>query len=369
MTFKFLETFHKEASKIEGVSDRSAEPRYWVGSGNFTLNKIMSGNFSDCAPQGRILGLVGPSSSGKSFITANIARAAQRDGAFLLVLDSENALDDNFMSGAGIDVNTNYIYKKVITIENVESLVYNFLKGYKEEYASDIDNAPKVHIAIDSLDMLMTDSEYEHFKKGTSSADQGLQRKMQKKMLKKFVHMIEALNVTMTVTSQVYRAKADQLLEGEGKWVVNDAIRYALSQIILVTRLKLKDDQTKDVVGVRMKCAGFKTRFALPFQECTMHVKWGIGIEEHDGMFEAAVSLGVIKKHGAWYSLADSTTKWRAADFAEYQDEVLIRCAAISDRAITLTEPTEDEDVPSATTSKRAQKVMNATAMLNELEE
>jgi hypothetical protein len=192
---------------------------------------------------------------------------------------------------------------------------------------------------------------------------------MQKKMLKKFVHMIEQLNVTMTVTSQVYRAKADQLLEGEGKWVVNDAIRYALSQIILVTRLKLKDDQTKDVVGVRMKCSGFKTRFALPFQECTMHVKWGIGIEEHDGMFEAALSLGVIKKHGAWYSLADSTTKWRAADFAEYQDEVLIRCAAISDRAITLTEPTEDEDVPSAATSKRAQKVMNATAMLNELEE
>jgi hypothetical protein len=100
-----------------------------------------------------------------------------------------------------------------------------------------------------------------------------------------------------------------------------------------------------------------------------MHVKWGIGIEEHDGMFEAAISLGVIKKHGAWYSLSDSTTKWRSADFPEYQDEVLIRCAALSDRAITLIEPSEDEDVPTSTTSKRAQKVMHATALLNELEE
>ena len=51
-----------------------------------------------------------------------------------------------------------------------------------------------------------------------------------------------------------------------------NAIRYSLSQILLITKLKLKDDKESAVSGIRMKVEGFKTRFTKPFQKVTVEV-------------------------------------------------------------------------------------------------
>jgi hypothetical protein len=45
-------------------------------------------------------------------------------------------------------------------------------------------------------------------------------------------------------------------LDGEGKWAINNAIRYSASQIALITRLKLKQDG--EVTGIRMSVETFK---------------------------------------------------------------------------------------------------------------
>lgn len=315
---------------MDGVGTSSLPPRYWYSTGNYVLNRIISGNFYHGIPQGRITDLAGPAGAGKSFIAANLVAAAQRDGASVLVVDSENALDDEFMQKIGVDVDRDdYLYASVNTIPEASKVVSTFLKGYKESVGEGTD-APQVLIVIDSLDMLMTETEMEHFDKGVTKGDQGQKNKQLKAMLRTFVQAIKNLNVAMICTSQVY--KNQDILNGEGVWIVSDAVRYAASQIVLIQKRKLKDDskgaKAGDVAGVRMICEGYKTRFTKPFQKVEVEVPYETGMDPTSGLLEVAKAAGVVVQKGNWYSMADSEDKWYSRDIGDHVDDILTKLQA-----------------------------------------
>ena len=91
---KFLKEFKKGLAKIEGINIGISSPKLWYSTGNYALNKSLTGSFFRGIPEGRITALVGPSGGGKSFLSSNIMKHAQAAGAHLVVLDSENALDE-----------------------------------------------------------------------------------------------------------------------------------------------------------------------------------------------------------------------------------------------------------------------------------
>jgi recombination protein RecA len=342
----FLKDFDKVIDKMDGVSTDTSPPKYWFSSGNHVLNKVVSGDFNSCVPQGRVVALAGPSGSGKSYLLANMIKNAQLAGAYVLVLDSEGAFDDGWAAAIGIDVtDPNYKPIQVCTIPQVVKIVSTFIKGYRDEYGESLD-APKVFIALDSCDMLMTDSEQEKYTKGNTNADQGQHPKQLKQMLKTFTNDIKSLNISMAVTKQVYAANQEKILKGEGLWVINDAIRYSTSLIILVTRLKLKNDKTKAITGVRMKCEGFKTRFTKPFQTVTIEVPYDTGMDKSSGLLEVAEQMKVITKKGGWYYIDGNDKPLREADLlSNYFDDILAGCIKNSkDFDITLITKGDVED-------------------------
>lgn len=348
----FLGDFEKEVSKIEGVTGKSMPPKNWYSFGNYVLNRVMSGSFRRGTPQGRITCIAGPSGSGKSFIVGNLVKNAQLSGAYILVIDSENALDNDYMEGIGVDTENGYNYKDVSTINQVINVVSKFIKGYQKTYGSIIDNPdqPPVLIAIDSLDMLSTDTEQEHFAKGDAKGDQGQRSKQIKAMLRNFVTAIKHLNIQMVVTHQVYRASQDQILAGEGVWKVGDALRYSCSQILLVTKLKLKAATGGAITGIRMKCEGFKTRFTLPFQAVTIEVPYTTGMDPNSGVIEAFEAAGILKRGGSWYSVEGTDIKFQSKDVDSYVDRLL----AIADKmeGLSLIAADEEEDDQGKETSK-----------------
>lgn len=263
--------------------------------------------------------------SGKSYLAANMVKNAQQSGSFILVLDSENALDSEFMGKIGVDTENDYSYRQVDTIGDVIKVVSSFMKKYREAYPDG--DGPEVLILLDSLDMLSTESEVEKFQKGDNSGDQGQRPKQFKAFNRQMVREIKGTNVSMVVTGQVYQATREQLMKGEGAWVVNDAVRYAYSQIILVTKLKLKDDKTKAVTGVRIKAQGFKTRFAKPFQEVELEVPYDTGMDPLSGLLEAAITLGIVTKKGSRYSMTGSEESWYSKELHQYADEILEQAA------------------------------------------
>jgi len=324
MAFDFLKDFEKDLEKIDDIGTSSLPPRYWYSTGNYVLNKIISGSALKGIPQGRITDLAGPSGAGKSFISANLVAAAQREGAYILVIDSENALDDEFMSKIGVNVNENYKYVGVTTIPQVTKIVSSFLKAYKAQEGEG-EGAQQVLILIDSLDMLMTETEREHFAKGDTKGDQGQKNKQLKAMLRTFVQAIKNLNVAMICTSQVY--KNQDVMNGEGLWIVSDAVKYACSQIILIQKRKLKDEskdaKVGDFAGVRMICEGYKTRFTKPFQKVEIEVPYEDGMDPTSGLKDVAVKAGILEKRGSYLQLAGTDEKFYEKDMEPYVPRIL----------------------------------------------
>ena len=316
----FLDKLTKDIEK-SGFDIGAAEPpRYWFSTGNHVLNKVISGSFMQGVPQGRLLCYTGPSGSGKSFLAGNAIREAQRQGALCFMLDSENAFDNKFAANLGIDVDKNYRHISIDTIPQTKKIVSKVLMGYKKEYGRDPD-APKVLIVIDSLDMLTTESEQDNFEKGITKGDQGQRSKQIKAMLREFVQNVKHSNISIIVTAQVY--KNQDLTNGEGLFVVNEAIRFSLSQIVLLKKLKLKED--KEVSGIRMVVEGFKTRFTKPFQNVTIEVPYDTGMDPYNGLIDVAVDMDIVDQKGAWCYLGD--TKWQGKRLpSEHAEAVLAKC-------------------------------------------
>lgn len=355
----FLKNFEKDISSLNVTVGSGEPPRYWYSTGNHALNRIISGSFFKGIPQGRVTGLAGPSGAGKSFLASNIMRSAQQAGAHILAIDSENALDEKFVRAIGVDPDNDYTYVSADTIPQVTKIVSSFLKGYKTEY-SDSDDAPQVLIVIDSLDMLLTETESEHFEKGVTKGDQGQRNKQLKAMLRSFVQAIKHLNISIVVTSQVY--KNQDVTNGEGLWIVSDAVKYSLSQIILITKLKLKDTGSTEVKGIRMKTEGYKTRFTKPFQKVVIEVPYDEGMDPYSGLLDVALELGIVNKKGARYVIDGDDTSWYAKNIADYADDILERAEAMN-KAVLLATGVDDLDDPNVgetgtdTKNRRKEKV------------
>ena len=91
---KFRKTITKS---VPGMSIGFRDPDTWISTGNYTLNKLISGDFNKGVPLGKVTVFAGESGAGKSFICAgNLIREAQKQGIFCVLIDSENALDESW---------------------------------------------------------------------------------------------------------------------------------------------------------------------------------------------------------------------------------------------------------------------------------
>ena len=350
----FLKSFQKELGDMDGIGTSSAPPRYFYTTGNFVLNRIISDSFYRGIPQGRITNLAGNSGAGKSFVGASIVKAAQDAGAMILVVDSENALDDLFMQKVGVDTDRDdYTYADVVTIANVTKVVSHFLKGYKAAFG-DAEDAPQALILIDSLDMLITETEQDHYDKGVQKGDQGQKNKQLKHMLRTFTQDIKRLNVAMAVTSQVYRNQ--DVMNGEGVWIVSDAVRYSASQIILLTKLKLKDKQNNTVTGIRMKAEGFKTRFTKPFQTVVIEIPYDTGMSPYSGLVETGIAMGIVEKKGSRYKIVGSEETWYAKDVEKYAESILLAGESQSSTFLNVASVHEEREDVDVDTKEDVQK-------------
>jgi hypothetical protein len=147
--------------------------------------------------------------------------------------------------------------------------------------------------------MLITDSENDHFQAGVQKGDQGQRAKQSKHMLRTIVSRIKRNPMTFLVTHQVY--PNTDLMNGQGLWIVNNAIRYSASQIMLIVPAKLKDGS--DIIGVRMKVETYKSRFAQVGTRVEVEVPYASGMNKYSGFLDMMEDLGVVKSSGAWKSL------------------------------------------------------------------
>jgi recombination protein RecA len=293
MALPFLSQFKKDIAKLDTVSVGIKSTAEWLSTGNYALNRALSGSFTNGIPLGRITLFAGPSGSGKSYISANLAYHAQQEGYHVLILDTENAIDVDYLTKIGVKTgDEDLTYLQLTTIEDVNRVLSDFFSGYIKAYGKDNPAAPKTLVILDSLAMLSSSTEIENYgKDGTIKADQGILAKRRKSMLRLATGHISRLPIAMVITDHVY---PQDVMMGDGQWAITNSTKFSASIIGIITKLKLKEDG--EVTGVRMRFETYKSRFAKLGTKVELEVPYNKGMSPFSGLIDLLEDMKVIAK-------------------------------------------------------------------------
>lgn len=300
---KFRKTITKA---VPGMSVGFRDPDTWVSTGNYVLNKLISGDFYKGIPLGKVTVLAGESGAGKSYIASgNIVKAAQDQGIFVVLIDSENALDEKWLHALNVDTSEEKLMKmNLAMIDDVAKVISDFMKEYKANYAeADPQDRPKVLFVIDSLGMLLTPTDVDQFQKGDMKGDMGRKPKALTALVRNCVNMFGDYNVGLVATNHTYASQ--DMFDPDDKISGGQGFIYASSIVVAMRKLKLKVDadgnKTSQVHGIRAACKVMKTRYAKPFESVQVEIPYETGMSPYSGLFDLMESTGLLKKQGNRY--------------------------------------------------------------------
>jgi recombination protein RecA len=292
--------FRKEITKsIEGLSIGYNDPTDWVSTGNFGLNYLISGDFNKGVPLGKVTVFAGESGSGKSFIcSGNLVRHAQQQGIYVVLIDSENALDEKWLHALGVDTNESKLLKlNMAMIDDVGKTISEFMKSYKALPETD---KPKVLFIIDSLGMLLTPTDVNQFEAGDMKGDMGRKPKALTALVRNCVNMFGSHNVGLVATNHTYASQ--DMFDPDDKISGGQGFVYASSIVVAMKKLKLKEDEdgnkVAEVNGIRAACKIMKTRYAKPFESIQVKIPYETGMSPYSGLTDMFEKSGALKKEG-----------------------------------------------------------------------
>jgi len=287
-----LSKFRKTLTKsIDGLGVGFNDPTDWVSTGNYALNYLISSDFNKGVPLGKVTVFAGESGAGKSFIcSGNLIRNAQKQGIYVVLVDSENALDQSWLEALGVDTSEDKLLKlNMAMIDDVAKTVNEFMKEYKT-----MEDRPKVLFVIDSLGMLLTPTDVNQFEAGDLKGDMGRKPKALTALVRNCVNMFGSYNVGLVCTNHTYASQ--DMFDPDDKISGGQGFVYASSIVVAMKKLKLKEDEDgnkiSEVKGIRAACKIMKTRYAKPFESVQIKIPYETGMNPYSGLVDLFEAKG-----------------------------------------------------------------------------
>jgi len=292
--------FRKEITKsIDGLSIGFNDPTDWISTGNYALNYLISGDFNRGIPLGKVTVFAGDSGAGKSYIcSGNIVKNAQEQGIFVVLIDSENALDEDWLKALGVDTSESKLLKlSMAMIDDVAKTISTFMSDYK---ALPEGERPKVMFVIDSLGMLLTPTDVNQFDAGEMKGDLGRKPKALTALVRNCVNMFGSYNVGLVCTNHTYASQ--DMFDPDDKISGGQGFIYASSIVVAMKKMKLKEDEdgnkVSDVNGIRAGCKVMKTRYAKPFEGVQVKIPYTTGMSPYSGLVDLIEKKEMLKREG-----------------------------------------------------------------------
>lgn len=240
-------------------------------------------------PQGRIIEIYGPESSGKTTLTLHIAAECQKAGGTVAFVDAEHALDTVYAAKLGVDVPNTLISQPdsgeqalEITDMLVRSGAVNLL-------------------IVDSVAALTPKAELEG---DMGDSHMGLQARLMSQALRKLTGSIARSNCTVIFINQL-RMKIGVMFGNPETTTGGNALKFYASVRMDIRRTgAIKDGD--NVTGNRTKIKIVKNKVAPPFKEVEFDIMYGEGISHTGDLLDVAANEGIVEKAGAWYSYNNS---------------------------------------------------------------
>jgi len=312
-----LSKFRKTLTKsIDGLGVGFNDPTDWVSTGNYALNYLISSDFNKGIPLGKVTVFAGESGAGKSYIcSGNLIKNAQEQGIYVVLVDTENALDEAWLKALGVDTGEDKLLKlNMAMIDDVAKTISEFMKEYKL-----MEERPKVLFVLDSLGMLLTPTDVNQFEAGDMKGDMGRKPKALTALVRNCVNMFGNYNVGMVCTNHTYASQ--DMFDPDDKISGGQGFVYASSIVVAMKKLKLKEDENgnkiSEVKGIRASCKIMKTRYAKPFETLQIKIPYETGMDPYSGLVDLFEAKGILVQQGNRLKFTDS----KGAEHLYYRKE------------------------------------------------
>ena len=236
-------------------------------------------------PKGRIIEIYGPESSGKTTVTLHVLAEAQKMGGTAAFIDAEHALDPQYASKLGVDIDNLYISQPDTgeqALEICEALV--------RSGAVDC-------VVIDSVAALTPKAEIDG-EMGDSFV--GIQARLMSQALRKLTAIVNKTNACVIFINQL-RDKIGVLYGNPETTTGGKALKFYSSIRMDIRKTDVIKDGT-EIIGNRTKVKIVKNKLAPPFKVAEFDIMYGTGINNEACVIDVATELDIIQKSGSWYS-------------------------------------------------------------------
>jgi len=236
-------------------------------------------------PKGRIIEIYGPESSGKTTVTLHVLAEAQKMGGTAAFIDAEHALDPQYASRLGVDIDNLYISQPDTgeqALEICEALV--------RSGAVDC-------VVIDSVAALTPKAEIDG-EMGDSFV--GIQARLMSQALRKLTAIVNKTNACVIFINQL-REKIGVMYGNPETTTGGKALKFYSSIRMDIRKTDVIKDGT-EIIGNKTKVKIVKNKLAPPFKVAEFDIMYGTGINNESCVIDVATELDIIQKSGSWYS-------------------------------------------------------------------
>ncbi len=247
-------------------------------------------------PEGRIIEIYGPESSGKTTLALHAIAEIQKQWENAAFIDAEHAVDPKYAKKLWVDT-ANLVLSQPDYGEQALQVAEELAKT----------GAVKL-IVVDSVAALTPQAEVEW---DMQDQQMGLQARMMSKWLRKLTSIASKTGTSIIFINQI-RMKIGVMFGNPETTTWGNALKFFGSQRIEIRRWE-KLEESKEQVWYKAKIKVVKNKIAPPFKTCEVVIRFNQWIDSIADIIEIASLLKIVTRAGAFYTLYDQKVQGKQA--------------------------------------------------------
>jgi len=245
--------------------------------------------------KGKLYELVGWEGSGKSTICGHAVANCQKNGGKVLYIDGENAVDPNYFTALGVDINDMLIAQPS-----------NGEEGF--QIAFDMINTGEIDLIIIDSDSSLIPKKIIDGDVGEASI--GRKAKLNSDVYPKLKNLLSKHHTCVIVVSQ-YREKIGVMFGDPRTTQGGHALKFYSDVRVEVSRTLAKEGT--EAYGNLTKIKTIKNKMAPPFKAIDFEIVFGVGIDRMLEIMDMASDLNILRKYGK--AITYNETKYELDEF------------------------------------------------------
>jgi recombination protein RecA len=236
-------------------------------------------------PRGRVIEIFGPESGGKTTLSLCIIAQAQKHGGIAAFIDAEHAMDPEYASKLGVDID-NLLISQPDSGEQALEITDKLVRSG----AIDI-------VVIDSVAALVPKAEIEG---EMGDSHMGLQARLMSQALRKLTSIISKSKTSVVFINQV-RQKIGVMWGNPETTPGGLALKFYSSVRLDIRKIE-SVKKGDEVIANKVRVKVVKNKVAAPFKHAEFEITFGKGVDRFGYLIDMGLEEKLIDKSGAFFS-------------------------------------------------------------------